>query len=141
MTINLHIILQKPPMNLVYALQKGSGAKYEIEQAQHSTGNDLYFDLSIEIKGDRQTHESPDFKGHFVQGLVGGRFIYLGIGTYAAQENAWGGRLKIPLTGITWTMVANKSPEFALQTIVPGTGKNGTPNCATVKPFDGWKAK
>jgi len=28
-----------------------------------------------------------------------------------------------------------------LQTSVPGKGKDGTPNCATVKPFAGWMVK
>jgi uncharacterized protein DUF5990 len=27
---------------------------------------------------------------------------------------------------------------LVLQTKVPGTGKDGGPNCATVKPFSGW---
>ena len=27
------------------------------------------------------------------------------------------------------------------ETRVPGTGRDGGPNCATVKPFAGWKSK
>jgi len=26
-----------------------------------------------------------------------------------------------------------------METSIPGTGKDGGPNCATVKPFNGWK--
>ena len=26
-----------------------------------------------------------------------------------------------------------------LQATIPGTGKDGGPSCATVKPIDGWK--
>ncbi|WP_448702165.1 DUF5990 family protein [Mucilaginibacter sp. AW1-3] len=133
MQLTLHITLQKPPANLTYSLQKGSGSNYDPVQVQHSTGNNLNFDLSIEIKGDPQTHEQPDFRGPFVQGPLGGRFIYLDIGSYAGG-GGWSGRLKIPLAGITWEKAAAQK----LATTVPGTGRNGMPNCATVKPFVGW---
>ena len=42
---------------------------------------------------------------------------------------------------ITWKdidqLIAN--PNLIMETSVPGTGKDGGPNCATVKPFNGWK--
>lgn len=136
-SITLHITLEKPPLNLTYSLQKGSGSNYDPVQVQASIGDNLYFQLSVEIKGAPETHEVPDFRGPFVQGPVGGRFIYLDIGSYAGG-GGWSGRLKIPLTGITWPQVAAGEK---LQTTVPGTGKNGMPNCATVKPFDGWAVK
>lgn len=141
MLINFCITLQGPPPNFAYALQKGSGSKYEVVQPQRSNGNDLHFDALIEIKGSRQTNEFPDFKGPFVQGPVAGRFIYIDIGSYAGGfGSSWSGRLKIPLSGITWDVVENalSQPQCVLKTTVPGTGKNGLPNCATVKPFNGW---
>jgi hypothetical protein len=133
-TIALQITLEKPPLNTVYSLQKGSGSNYEPVQVQKSQGGDLQFSFSIEIKGTPQTLATPDFRGPFVQGPVGGRFIYLDIGSYAGG-GGWSGRLKIPLTGITWEQVESGKE---LTTTVPGTGKNGMPNCATVKPFAGW---
>ncbi len=143
MHLTFHIALKNPPAQLTYALQKGSGSQYEAVQVQHSTGSDLHFELIIEIKGDKHTNELPDFKGPFVQGPVLGRFIYLDIGTYAGATGSWSGRLKIPLAGVTWSLIdeAIVKSGSALQTTVPGTGKNGAPNCATVKPFDGWKVK
>ncbi|AMR32685.1 hypothetical protein A0256_15275 [Mucilaginibacter sp. PAMC 26640] len=133
-TTDLHITLQKPPLNLLYALQKGSGSNYESVQLQPSMGNDLYFSLSVIVKGTPQTHNLPDFRGPFVQGPVSARFIYLNIGSYAGGSG-WSGRLKIPLTGITWAQIHLGTK---LATSVQGTGKNGAPNCATVKPFIGW---
>jgi hypothetical protein len=76
----------------------------------------------------------------FVQGPVGGRFIYINIGISAGQINtSWNRRLKVPLTGITESQINEilKTPSV-LETAVPGTGKDGGPNCATVKPFAGW---
>lgn len=125
---------------MAYALQKGSGNNYEAVQQQKSNGNDLHFEALIEIKGSKPIHEFPDFKGPFVQGPVGGRFIYLDIGSYAGVAGSWSGRLKIPLSGITWDIINKAITQSAptLKTVVPGTGKNGMPNCATVKPFEGW---
>jgi hypothetical protein len=143
MQLTLHITLKTPPANITYALQKGSGSKFEVLQVQKSTGSDLYFELTADIKGDKETTELPDFKGPFVQGPAQGRFIYLGIGSYAGDNSFGGGRIKIPLTGITWQTVvqANANPKPMLETTVPGTAKNGGPTYATVKPFDGWKLK
>jgi hypothetical protein len=142
MSLTLHIVLQTPPAGVDFGLQKGSGNNYETVQIQHSKGQDLHFNLTVESKGDNQKDQLPDFKGPFVQGPVMSRFIYIDIGTYAGTANAlFGRRLKIPLTGITWEMIdqLKTDAKAVLKTQVPGTGKDGTPNCATVKPFDGWK--
>jgi hypothetical protein len=49
--------------------------------------------------------------------------------------------VKIPLAGITWNVLdaALTDAGTVLETRVPGTGRDGGPNCATVKPFDSWK--
>ncbi len=31
-----------------------------------------------------------------------------------------------------------EGPKRILQTKIPGTGKDGGPSCATIKPMDGW---
>ncbi|ASU32425.1 DUF5990 family protein [Mucilaginibacter xinganensis] len=138
-SLKLHIHLQKPPVNVHYALQKGHGHKYAITQAQVSALDDLHFELDIEIKGNRQKDELPEFGGPFVQGVPLNKFIYIGIGAFAGQDSAWNRRLKVPLTGITWHLIDGAIA--GLETFVPGTGKDGSPACATVKPFAGWHAK
>ena len=86
----------------------------------------------------------PNCVRTIVQGPPTGRFIYIDIGKSAGQFNSnWERRIKIPLLGITWDMVAmiaNNSTRL-LQATIPGTGKDGGPSCATVKPIDGWKVK
>ncbi|GAB3924283.1 DUF5990 family protein [Mucilaginibacter myungsuensis] len=139
MHIDLHVILQTPPANFTYALQKGSGSNYTVDQVQHSAGKDLYFDLTIEVKGD---DDLPDFKGPYVQGPKGGRFFYLGLGQYAGDHSQSGGRVKVPLTGITRAQVTEAQQTGAvLLTTIQGTAKNGGPAYATPKPFAGWQAK
>ena len=97
-------------------------------------------DLTFDFTADVTPTSPPDFRGPVVQGPRGQRFVYIDIGTSAGQHDSpWTRRLKIPLNEISATMVerAIKSGR-ALETRVPGTGKDGTPTCATVKPFEGW---
>jgi len=141
MYLNLHIILQKPPTGIHFALQKGHGNNFEVVATQLSDGGDLLFDLTIDIKGAGKS-DTPQFGGPFVQGPAGEKFIYIGIGTFAGQpDSPWNRRLKIPLRDISWQMVNEATEKSGLETIVPGTAKDGTPTCATVKPFAGWNIK
>ena len=123
--LNLRIAVERPPAGVDYALQKGRSNAYEMLQKQRSAGGDLAFEFSVEWKN------GP--AGPFVQGKPGDRFVYLDIGTAAGQiGSCWTRRLKIPLSGI--------EHEGDYETRVPGTGKDGGPSCATVKPFAGWRA-
>ncbi len=124
----LKVVLENAPAGVDFGLQKGSGSKYETVQKQRSGNGDLTFEFSVTMK------PGPDFSGPFVQGKAGERFVYLDIGTCAGQfDSPWTRRLKIPLRDIPGTATQ-------LETRVPGTAKDGGPNCATVKPFAGWRA-
>ncbi len=163
----LRIVLEKPPSDVDFGLQKGRGSSYETIQKQRFKGKDLYFEFTVRVKGGRKPGSpreqsgvssrasrlgchtawggrdpAPNFLGSLVQGPPGERFIYIDVGTYAGQtETCWSRRLKIPLRGITWDMIDRVliDEESLLETRVPGTGKDGGPTCATVKPFPGWK--
>jgi hypothetical protein len=138
--LTLLISLQNPPPGVDYGLQKGKGSVFEIVQKQRSVGSDLHFECKVDCK---QTKDGKlNLSGPFVQGPPPERFLYIGIGRFAGQEDTpWSRRLKIPLSGIEKDMVKALagSPQTILQTRVPGTGKDGSPSCATVKPFKGWK--
>jgi hypothetical protein len=140
--ITLQIILIKPTPDVVFGLQKGSGNNYETVQKQIPTSNDLSFKFTINVKGDRSKDKFPRFSGSFVQGPSDNRFVYIDIGKCAGQSDSiWSRRLKIPLTGIDWHDIDSLSGNSILQASVPGIGKDGGPNCATVKPFEGWHLK
>ena len=140
--LTFRIVLEKPPAGIDFGLQKGNGSKYETVQKQRSANKDLHFEFTVRIKNDKES--PPNFLGPFVQGTPKDRFIYIDIGTCAGQTNTvWSRRLKVPLTGIAQDMI-NKvmtDSSLLLETKVPGTGKDGGPNCATVKPFNGWQLK
>ncbi|MCR8557481.1 hypothetical protein KXD93_07505 [Mucilaginibacter sp. BJC16-A38] len=138
MTVNLHIILQKPPAGIHFALQKGHGNVVEAVQVQISADGDLHFELMIDVKVDPAKTELARFGGPYVQGPPVEKFIYIGIGTFAGQVSPWSRRLKIPLRDISWDLINRANENSGLETIVPGTAKDGSPTCATVKPFAGW---
>ena len=135
----IRIIVERPPTGVDFGIQKGKGNQYETIQKQRSNNNDLCFEFEISVKEDQTS--SPNFTGPYVQGAVNERFIYIDIGTYAGQiDSVWGRRLKIPLRDISSEMIKQMLADssLVLETKVPGTGKDGGPNCATVKPFPGW---
>lgn len=138
--VTLRIVLEKPPAGVDFGLQKGRGVEYETIQKQRSMGTDLHFEFSVRAKQASKA-DLPNFLGPFVQGPTGERFVYIDIGTYAGQTGTcWSRRLKIPLRGITGKMIADVAGEGSvLETHVAGTGKDGSPSCATPKPFAGWK--
>ena len=140
--LTFRIVLEKPPAGVDFALQKGKGSKYEIVQKQRSGSGDLQFEFAARAITD-QKGEAPTLLGPFVQGSPAERFVYIGIGKFAGQTGTeWSRRLKVPLSGVTSEMVERATSTSAVfVTHVPGTGKDGGPNCATVKPFVGWKLK
>ena len=137
--IKFRIILEKTPLNVYFGLQKGKGTLYETIQKQLGNEQNLSFEGEMQVK--KTATGSYDFLGDCIQGTTTERFIYIGIGTAAGQLNSiWSRRLKVPLREITAEMMLklNENDSFWLETKVPAIGKDGTPNCATVKPFDGW---
>ena len=139
--LTFRVVLQEPPSGVDFGLQIGRGAGYKTVQKQRSRGQDLHFEFSVTVMA-ANNKAAPDFRGPVVQGPAGQRFVYIDIGTCAGQiDTPWSRRLKIPLIGITPVMIDRASVDgrTVLETRVPGTGRDGGPACATVKPFHGWK--
>jgi hypothetical protein len=136
--IHFRIILESPTSGVDFGLQKGGGNNYETIQTQRSNGDDLTFEFPLRVKlADGKT---PNFLGHFAQGKRDERFVYIDIGAFAGQHTHWSRRLKVPLKGIMNEMIAEfqRGNGLIFETKVAGTGRDGGPNCATVKPFAGW---
>ncbi len=134
--LTLRIVVEQPPAGVDFALQQGSGSAYEPVQKQRSNGNDLTFELQLSIR-DGVSDGMAALGGPFVQGPPRQRFVYVDIGTYAGEaDSCWSRRLKIPLEGITIKMIRMGG---VLEARAPGMGRDGGPNCATVKDFEGWK--
>jgi len=134
--LTLRIVIEQPPPGVDFALQNGSGGAYEPVQRQRSDGADLVFEFQPSLRDGLSG--SMALAGPFIQGPRQQRFIYVDIGTYDGQaDSRWSRRLKIPLDGMPEKVIRTGG---VLEARVPGTGRDGGPNCATVKEFDGWKA-
>ena len=121
--------------------REGKGNNYTAIHKQRSKGTDLPFEFTVTAKDNRE-NGLPNFLGPLAHGSTTGRFIYIDIGKLAGQPNSfWERRIKVPLGGITWVMIekASSDPKKILEARLPGTGKDGGPSCATVKPAEGWK--
>lgn len=137
--ITLRIIVKSPPAGVDFGVQEGHGNDYRTVQTQRFTKKDLLFEFPVRVKEGKDGQ--PNFLGAYAQGPANQRFIYLDIGTYAGQTGtSWSRRLKIPLAGITWSMIEQASDgSSAIEICVPGTGRDGGPTCGTVKDvISGW---
>src|SRR5688500_18466917 len=137
----IRIVLIDPPANIDYGIQRGRGASYETMFVQRPKRDDVAFEFSITVS-DTRKDGAPNFGGDFVQGTPARRFIYIDVGTYAGQKNTpWSRRMKVPLQGITWPLLQKviSKPGSTLSARIPGTGKDGGPNCATVKLLGTWQ--
>jgi hypothetical protein len=138
--VGLRIVLIAPPAGVDFGIQQGKGSDYTTIQKQRSKGADLSIELTVTVK-DNRDDGLPNFLSQLTQGPVTGRFIYIDIGKLAGQsESCWERRIKVPLGGITWDVIekASTNPKLILEARLPGTGKDGGPSCATVKPVEGW---
>lgn len=135
----IRIILEAPPAGVDFGIQRGSGNNYETILKQRSGKNDMLFEFKISVKEGKSS--VYDFAGPLVHGPSSERFIYVDIGTAAGQVGSvWTRRLKVPLRDMSPETIKQilDDPSLILETKVPGTGRDGGPNCATVKPFPGW---
>jgi len=139
--VELRIVLVAPPPGVDFGVQEGKGNGYTTILRQRSKDADLVFEFTVTVK-DNRDDGLPNFLGPRAQGPTTGRFIYIDIGKSAGQiDSCWERRIKVPLSGITWDMIEKASTKVVLEARLPGTGKDGGPSCATVKPIEGWKVR
>ncbi|MDQ3683171.1 MAG: DUF5990 family protein [Bacteroidota bacterium] len=140
--VTLRIVLESPTPGVDYGLQEGKGIDFKTIQTKRGNGENLEFECSVRVK--IADNNIPVFLGSYAQGPANERFIYIDIGKFAGQKDScWDRRLKIPLRDITMEIIQQvlSNPKQQIETVVAGSGKDGSPNCGTVKPFNGWKIK
>ena len=137
--VPVRIVLVGPPAGVTYAIQRGRGSAYEAAFAQQPKRGDVTFEFAITAAEGKDG--APNFLGEYAQGPAGRRFIYVDVGRYAKQHDTeWARRMIIRLDDVTWPMTRKASkPGHRLEARIQGTGSDGGPSCATVKPIGGWK--
>ncbi len=93
-------------------------------------GEPLAFDFPVRIA------PGPRFFGDQVrrEGPVR-RFVYIRIGELAGDAaSPWSRRMKIDIHDIDGDLLDRATTGGIIETVVNGTGKDGTPACGTVRP-------
>lgn len=127
--INMRIVIERPVVGVLHSLQAKDESPLD---AKHSReGEALSFDFQIRVES------GPKFFGDQVrrEGPVR-RFVYIRIGQLAGDPSSpWSRRMKIDIHDMGDVLLdrAAKSGEI-IETTVIGTGKDGTPACATLRP-------
>jgi hypothetical protein len=138
--VPLRITLVAPPSGVTFCLQR---RRDELVDSQRSSGAALSFDFTVRVRppsgGDPMV-----FLGPFTQGPPATRFVYVNSGTMAGESpgaTSWTRRAKVPLAGITKSMVEKTvaTPGACIEARIQGTARDGGPACATCRPLgDGW---
>lgn len=134
----LRLVVVDPPAGVAAAMQCGG---HELLPPSRASDAEVAFELGVRVgtRGDG----APNFLGPFAHGTPADRFLYVNWGTSAGQWGSpWTRRAKVKLAGIGWDVVEEtlKRPGAALEARIRGTGRDGSPCCATVPLLDGgWR--
>lgn len=132
----LRIVLVEPPAGVAFAMQRGRDA---LAQAVARRPDALVFEFPVSVADAASAR--PRLVGPFAQGPPTGRFVYVNVGTSAGQFGSpWTRRIKVPLYSLTPALVAEalETPGAMLECRIRGTGRDGTPACATVPFLSPW---
>ena len=125
--VPMRIVIDRPVPGVLHSLQGGDGGPLDARASD--AGEPLAFDFAIRVGpgpkflGDQVRREGPQR-----------RFVYIRIGQMAGDPSSpWSRRMKIDIHDIEQAMLdaaATDGGRIAIS--VDGTGKDGTPACATV---------
>lgn len=125
--IRMRIVIEAPVPGVLHSLQ--SGDDRVLDPKLSKAGEPLSFDFAVRIAtgpkffGDQVRREGPQR-----------RFVYIRIGQSAGQHGSeWSRRMKIDIHDLPQALLDQAMAGGTLELTVNGTGKDGTPACATVK--------
>ena len=128
--IRMRIVIEQPVPNVLHSLQSKEDGPLDPKRSK--AGEALAFDFPVRIApgpkffGDQVRREGPER-----------RFIYIRIGQSAGDHTSpWSRRMKIDIHDIEQALLDRAAAgEGVLEIVVNGTGKDGTPACATLRPL------
>lgn len=133
--IPLRIIVTEPLDGVTLRVQKG---RDELLPPTSESKTEIVFDIMVNVE---LNESSPNFLGKFTQGPKDSRFIYVNSGQYAGQsDSCWARRAKVSLMNITADQIEKvvSSSNARLETTFSGTGGDGGPTCASLRPTPRW---
>lgn len=126
--IRMRIVIENPVPGVLHSLQAGDTGVLDPKRSVE--GEPLSFDFPIRVApgpkffGDQVRREGPTR-----------RFVYIRIGTMAGDHTSeWTRRMKIDVHDAPQNLLDRAmAGEGVVELTVDGTGKDGSPACATVK--------
>jgi hypothetical protein len=126
--IRMRIVIEQPVPGVLHSLQSKDG--HPLDPKKSGKGEPLAFDFPIRFApgprffGDQVRREGP-----------ARRFVYIRVGQSAGDHaSPWSRRMKIDIHDIEPELLERAaSSGGAVEIRVNGTGKDGTPACATVR--------
>jgi hypothetical protein len=126
--IRMRIVIEQPVIGVLHSLQSKDDGPLDPKRSK--AGEPLAFDFPVRIApgpkffGDQVRREGPER-----------RFVYIRIGQSAGDPaSPWSRRMKIDIHDIDQALLDRAmAGEGTLETGVDGTGKDGTPACATLR--------
>lgn len=127
--IGLRIVIDRPVAGVRHSLQGRDGLPLDAKCSR--AGEPLVFDLAVRVapggklSGDQVQREGPLR-----------RFVYVRIGQLAGDAaSPWSRRMKIDVHDIASELLDRAARGAGvIETTIVGTGPDGTPACATVRP-------
>jgi len=130
MPIRMRIVIEQPVTGVLHSLQAKGGHPFDPKRS--TSGAPLAFDFPIRVAqgpkffGDQVRREGPER-----------RFVYIRVGQSAGDmASPWSRRMKIDIHDIEQDLLDRAAASGGvIEITVNGTGKDGTPACATVRPI------
>jgi Family of unknown function (DUF5990) len=137
--IQLRLVIEDPVPRVAHSLQDKESQPFgpQISKA----GEALSFDLPIRI-GPISPGKAAKFYGELVRSEgPERRFVYIAIGEQAGQAGSpWSRRMKINVHDIPQALLDKASKGKVIEGVIAGTGRDGTPACASVPLKRSWRA-
>lgn len=127
--IRMRIVIDQPVAHTLHSLQSKDGKPLDPQRSRE--GEPLAFDFAVRVGpgpkffGDQVRPESPIR-----------RFVYVRVGQAAGDHaSPWTRRMKVDIHDIDPVLLDRAGRGGIIVTTVCGTGKDGSPACATVLPL------
>ena len=128
--VHMRIVVEAPVPGVLHSLQSKDG--HPLDPKVSRSGEPLAFDFPVRVApgpkifGDQVRREGPTR-----------RFVYIRIGQSAGDPSSpWSRRMKVDVHGLEQALLDRATETGAVvEIVVNGTGKDGSPACATVKLF------
>jgi hypothetical protein len=130
--IRLRLVIESPVPGVALSLQDKDSQPVDVKTFK---GAALTFDIAIRIA------DGPKFYGDYVRSEgPERRFVYIGVGQHAGQKDSpWRRRMKINIHDIPPALLDEAKAGKVIEGVIAGTGKDGTPACASIPLLKTWR--